>query len=463
MVTVAVLYLVGFATWIYILDGGHIPFGLHDWAEGTGHRLAFLQNAVRQGLLPLHMPDGSALRNITDRFMSIPDTILSPQVLLLGILDLGQFVLANTLLLYTVGMAGLLVLARRLQLSPFSFAIVFLLFSFNGHITDHIVVGNMHWVGYFLLPFFILLVLQSLEQVPGWSWVTEIGLLLTLMFLQGAFHLFVICLIFLLLLALGQPRLGGPALKASAAAVLLSMGRILPAALEVGRFDSAFLSGFASVQQLLASLVEIRVPIQAQVFDVSPLNPLGWWEIDHYVGLVGLAFLLLCGIGLGLRENSRLRQLSVPVFGMLFLSIGRIYRPVNLLGIPLISSQRVSSRFAILTLLFLVVLGARSAQQWIRDSSLSSGKRAGLTALLLLLGHDLWQHLKLWRIRGMYELFPLREVDLTGEYIANHADLPYSIALASGWGVALAALIALVVLARRERKQVAQGRSAGLT
>ena len=137
------LFLAGAVLWAYILNWGEIHFGRGDWAEGTGHRLAFLQNAVRSWQLPLHMPDGSALRNVTDRFMSTPDTILSPQVLLLGVLNLGSFVLANTLLLYAAGFTGMFLLARRLGLSAFAFGVVFVLFSLNGHITDHIVVGHI--------------------------------------------------------------------------------------------------------------------------------------------------------------------------------------------------------------------------------------------------------------------------------------------------------------------------------
>jgi hypothetical protein len=166
----------GAALWGYLLNWGDIPFGLHDWAEGTGHRLAFLQNAVRSGTLPLHMPDGSALRNLTDRFAAIPDTLLSPQVLLLGFMELGPFVLANTLLLYACGFAGLLLVARQLRLSAFAFGLVFFLFNFNGHVTDHIVVGHMHWAGYFLLPYFVLLVLKALDGATGWRWTLTFSL-----------------------------------------------------------------------------------------------------------------------------------------------------------------------------------------------------------------------------------------------------------------------------------------------
>jgi len=454
------IFLAGAVLWAYILNWGEIHFGLGDWAEGTGHRLAFLQNAVRSRQLPLHMPDGSALRNVTDRFMSTPDTILSPQVLLLGVLNLGSFVLANTLLLYAVGFIGMFLLARRLGLSAFAFGVVFVLFSLNGHITDQIVVGHMHWVGYFLLPFFVHLILDAVDGSPSWSWVLKVSLVLFFMFLQGAYHLFVMSLIFLLLCAGSSRRLTGPALVAVSASILLSLGRILPPGLEAGRFDSEFLSGFTSVGQLLTAFVELREPVPEQVFAQSLLSRLGWWEIDHFIGVLGLGFIV--GYGLvypWIKQDAAAvyRILGMPIFAMAFLSIGRIYRVINALGIPLLSSQRVSTRFVVFSLIFLLVLAGRNLQ-----SHLAKATQARLGKLLCLalfgLGlQDLWQHIKLWRVDRMPGLFRNLEVDLTGEFVANHPDPAYAAALGIGWGIALLSLAALIWLSLRNPRLLGVG------
>jgi hypothetical protein len=52
------------------------------------------------------MPDGSALRNVTDRYMALPDVMLAPQMLLLGVMPVGWFVLVNVWLMYTLGLFG---------------------------------------------------------------------------------------------------------------------------------------------------------------------------------------------------------------------------------------------------------------------------------------------------------------------------------------------------------------------
>lgn len=460
------LYGLGLALWGYLLEWGQIPFGLHDWAHGTVHRLAFLQNAARGWNLPLHMPDGSALSNITDRFISVPDTILSPQVLLLRYVDLATFVVLNVAILYSIGFLGLVMLSRKLRLSGFAFGILFFLVMFNGHITDHVVVGHLHWVGYYLLPFFVLLVFEAVEAQPGWFWTLKMGLLLFFIFLQGAFHLYAMSIMFLGFLAFGSWRLLRPIASSVIAGLLLSLGRILPAALVAREFDNEFLSGFTSVGQLLASLVEIPLATPEQALSHTPLSPLGWWEIDHFIGVLGLAFLVTFGLVLAARSRLRRRllgELALPVGAMAFLSVGRVYKLINLTGIPILAGERVATRFFVFPILFLLVLGAINLQDHLEESRPGTARQIGWFAVLGLVAQDLWQHIKLWRVRSIYGLFPNREVDFTGEFVANHADFPYELALAVGWGVALITLAILVVLTVAERKSAAGSTPIGET
>ena len=445
-------FLLGAAIWVYILDLGRIPFDLHDWAEGTGHRLAFLQNAVMEWRLPLHMPDGSALRNVTDRFISTPDVILSPQILALRVLSLGHFVLFNTLLLYAAGFVGMLRLARRLSWSPLVFVVVFLLFSLNGHIVDHIVVGHMHWAGYFLLPFFFESILHLLEGPNVWRWSLGFALILFAIFLQGAYHLFVMCLMFMAALTVGQRRLWRYGLIGGFSSLLVSAVRILPPALEYGKFDSEFLSGFVSVGHVWQALTDLRAPRPELVFSQTPLTTLGWWEFDHYVGWIGLAFLLGFGLVGWLRSEPAERlppALAIPAFIMFFLSIGQTFEPINRMGIPLISSQRVATRFVIFTILTLLLASGTHFQALLSRRKIGNTQFLGVLGLVALLAQDLWQHVKLWRVQRMPELFPNRGIDLSGEFIANHPDPAYGAALVLGLSIGALTLAALAWRARR--------------
>ena len=124
------IFLAGIFLFGVFFNWGNFTVDFHDWAEISAARLAFLQDAVLKGALPLHMADASALRGVTDRFMSIPDMILSPQIQLMRFMDVKMFIFVNILLLYTAGCIGLLRLRKKFSLSLIVTAVVFFLFQF---------------------------------------------------------------------------------------------------------------------------------------------------------------------------------------------------------------------------------------------------------------------------------------------------------------------------------------------
>ncbi len=263
-VWLAGLILAGALLWAKFLNFGDIPMDYLDWAEISGPRLAFLQNAVQTGQLPLHVNESSALRVDTDRLMSVADMILSPQVLLLGVLSIGQFALANILILYAIGAAGLLWLRRRFRLSLLVFTVLFLLFNFNGHILSHLSVGHANWGGgYLLFPWLVVLTFQLLDGGQGWKWVLNLALLLFFMFLNGAFHPYVWAFIFLGLVGICSWKHMGLVVKGLLAALLLSMVRILPIALESGKLGGEFITGYVTLTHLVQAMVLPTPPWEA--------------------------------------------------------------------------------------------------------------------------------------------------------------------------------------------------------
>jgi hypothetical protein len=446
----ASLYLSGLLHWCYFLNWGKIPFDLHDWLE-AGAYFSFLRQAALTNQLPLHI--GSAL-STTDRYLARPDTLISPQAYLLRFLEPGPFTLVNVLILYSVGFVALVLLKKRYSLAPAAFTALFALFNFNGHITAHYAVGHSEWIGYFFLPFFVLLILRALEgEKPGWRWVLLISLTLFAITLQGAFHFFLWCLIFLLAWGVFTPKYLLPAVKAIAASLLLSLFRLLPPAVEFIGGGKGFISGFPTVTDIFAALVVLKYPAEALA---SPFKSLGWWEVDTYVGLIGLAFLLYFGVYRTWRKQSPVRALLVPIAVLTFLSIGKIYSLINHLPIPLSDSERVSSRFFILPVVALIILAAFNFQEFLTERG-----RRGLSerilnlGLLILMGHDLLQHSRIWRVTNMYKLFPSTPADIHASVI-NHPDPVYVTMLAVGAAGTLLTLIVLLVLSLRERRQEAR-------
>lgn len=442
------LFALGIVVWGSFLNWGAFQFDRHDWTQ-EGPRYAFLRQALLEGQLPLHIQSQLAA---TDRFLALPDAVSAPQVVLLRWLQPAQFVLINTLLLYTLGFIGLLLLRRRYGWSPITFAAAFLLFSFNGNLSAHIGVGHSMWMSAFLLPYFVLLVLRLLEGESGWRWVLWMALLQAAIFAQGGFHFVTWCLMLLLMLAVFERRRAKMLLAAVVFSLLLNLGRILPSALEYASQDRRFISGFFSVTDMLSGFVTLVYPPQAlQGMHAS----LPWWEVDFYTGLAGFAFLLVFGIGLAWKNRQRLpaaayRGLFAALLVMVVLSLGKVYEPINRLPIPLADAERVSSRFMLLPVVFLIVLAANQLEAWLRSREWSAWWAGTGLAALLVMGHDLLQHARLWRVEAMAQVFPSTAVDIRAGVI-NHADPPYLTALAVGTVVALISGVILVALARKSR------------
>jgi hypothetical protein len=360
-VWLAALYLGGLLHWGYFFNWGRVPFTLDDWTQ-TGTYFNFLSRAALHNRLPLQI--GSTLVS-TDRYLARPDTLFSPQAYLLRFIGPGTFMLVNTLILFTAGCVGLLLLRKRYKLAPAAFGVLFLLFNFNGHITAHLAVGHSEWVGYFLLPFFVLLVLKLVDgENAGWGWVLGVSLTLFFIFLQGAFHFFLWCLIFLAALGIFYPKYFKPAAQAILFSGLLSLVRILPPALEYFKGGPAFISGFTSVTDMLSALVVLHAPSEALS---GPFSALPGWEADTYLGFIGAALLAYFGIYRTWRGGGQVTALFAPALVLVFFSIGKVYLVINQLPVPLVNSERVPSRFLILPVVVLLTLGCIQLQRFLDE------------------------------------------------------------------------------------------------
>jgi hypothetical protein len=442
-----VLYLAGIIHWCLFLNWGKVPFDLHDWTQ-TGAYFSFLRQAFLTNQLPLHI--GSALAE-TDRYLAQPETLISPQAYLLRFLEPGLFTLVNVLILYSVGFIGLLLLKKRYKLALAAFSVLFLLFNFNGQITAHYAVGHREWTGYFFLPFFVLLLLKVLEgEKPGWKWILFVSLTLFAIMLQGAFHFVLWCVIFLLAWGLFSPKKYlVPAIMAILFSLMLSLFRLLPPAVEYLGGGKAFISGFPTVTDLFSAMVVIKYPAEALS---SPFKSLGWWELDTYIGLIGLAFLIYFGVYRTWRKGSTTNTLLAPIAVVTFLSIGQIYSVISQLPLPLADSERISSRFFILPLVVLITLGSIHLQEYLVSLGCRSFvERIFSLCVLILMAHDLFQHSRIWRVTNMYSLFNSTPADIRSKVI-NHPDPLYYGALAIGAAGTLITFLVLLILSLRERR-----------
>ncbi len=467
------LLLLGLRRWGVFFSWGNLPFDFLDWGEVTGPRYAILQDAITRGVLPLHVGNTTATRGVTDRFFSIADMPFSPQLVLLRFVEMGVYLFYDAILFYLIGFVGLLLLFRRFRLSPFVFSILFFLFNFNGNVVAHYAVGHSIWTGYFLFPFFVLLVWNLVEgaqdgqQSAGWRWVLAFALLSLAVLLQGGLHKWVWMLIFLGVLGMFNWRLLKPVILGGLASVLVALPRLLPPSLALDDITQEYLGGFPTVTELFTNMILLRDPDRAMVAK-SFVFPLNAWEVDYFIGLAGLAVIVIFGIVLPLRHNrSRISvavQILIPSLVLTVLSIGMLYGSlISRFPIPPFTGERVTARIFLLPLVFFMVMAAVWMQRAI-DGAWREGRPAFFwqQALALLLPwviqHDLQRHMEAWRVRyldGLVHLFPKMAFDPAQHTVANHADPVYTNLMIGGLAVAVPVLILLVVMAVREGRRAA--------
>jgi len=450
LVFLILVFAAGALHWVFFLNQGDMTFKPHDWAKEYTY-YSILKGALESGRIPFHT---SVIFQETRRFLALPEVNLSPQVLLLPLMDVGTFVLVNTLIMYTVGFAGCLMIRNRYGLSPMAFAVLFMLFNFNGHLTAHIGVGHSMWTAYFLLPFFFL---YTLDIAGGkdrtWSAI-KLGFVLFVMILQGGFHIFAWAMAFLALLAIFNWRLWKPVIYAAASGLLLSAFRLIPAAFALAGKSEKFIWSYPTVRDLLDALVTIR---QHSPERLKPWGTTGWWEYDIYLGVLGLALVAYFGIYLRFRkkpelEDCRFRALDLPILTLATFSISYFHAFLTRIPLPLIRSQRVASRFIIIPVVFLVFIAAIRLQRVLGTTRRSVKFYVASIIGLVVMALSFVDHSFIWSVARLQRIYRDKVVDLSVPEIIAVPDSSYTSMLMLGAIISLASLAAFVYLALRRRK-----------
>ncbi|KJR40300.1 hypothetical protein MCHI_003799 [Candidatus Magnetoovum chiemensis] len=419
------LYLIGIAHWLYFYNKGNLSFNSYDWVKDYMF-FQIIQQSMLERVIPYHV---SLVFQGTNRFLALPETVLSPQILALPYMTAGNFIVFHTVFLYTVGFLGSLMIKRKYKLSILPFTLIFLIFNFNGYIISHLAVGHTMWNGYFLLPFFFLYVLELIDSNSKPKTWIKLAISLFALMLQGSLHIYIWCLMFLIILAISNGQYAGVVIKTILISILLSFFRLLPAAITFWNRRSGFASGYPSLRELFDGLTLIRDHTHTALGGAFG-GSLGWWEYDVYVGLVGLAFLLYFGIAVRFRKDhglSEYKALDYPMVILAILSLNSIYYFIYNLPIPLINSERVSSRFIIIPIIMLTFISGIRMQQmmcFIREKPLLKLIVAcGVIELWLVLA----THTRQWRVSVVERSFTDSYNFTTAIYKSNEPLYLYSI------------------------------------
>ncbi len=395
------LYLVGILHWANFYNYGRTrSFAPGDWPQEYYYETV-LHEMVTSFKIPYYI---SYPYHDTIRFLAVPEINLSPQILLLRSLPISQFVMINILFLYTLGYLGCLRIKKKYSLSLFSFAIFYFLFNFNGHITSHLSVGHP-WGGYFLLPFFLLYLLELAENKPSPFPVIKLSLVLFAILLQGSFHLFNRCLLFLVVTLLFNWQLLNPVLGTLVLTAFLSLFRLLPGMFSLYKIQPVYITGYRSLRDVWDALTLLKMPQNEYIGGILQ-GYQSWWEYDMYIGVIGLAIILYCGIYWRFQKGfesttQKFRFLDNPCLTFFILSLSYFYFLILELHLPFLRVERVPSRFILLPVLFLLFISVVRIQERIAWFTQNRTTTVLSLAGLMQLGFALATHSFYWRIMSI--------------------------------------------------------------
>jgi hypothetical protein len=403
----ATLFGLGVLHWLYVfgfLTPGFpgMSFTVADWPKEVRYYVA-LQQALVDGRIPYYV---SRSIQETRKFLANPEVPWTPDLVLRRYVGIEVFLVLKVLLWYAAGFSGLLLIRRRHALDLLPFTFLFLLFAGNGHIVAHLAIGHSMWTGYFLLPFVFVYLMDILEDDARRA-PLKLAIVFFLMLLQGSLHVFAWCVLLVVLAAAFRRRAWKPLAVALAWTAALGVCRLLPAAVVLfGKLEQVFISGYPSAGDLLAALVSVRpitYPRRGGLF-----GTLNWWEFDAYLGVVGLAWLLWFGMVLAFTRplDRRFAALAGPLAVMALLSLDDLYAPINRLGVPLLSGERVSSRLLIVPIVFLLPAAAVRMQRVLEASPRGGLLRGAALAGAIATAAGLAAHSHTWSLPVLERSWP---------------------------------------------------------
>lgn len=379
-----------FNLWASFLNPGMI-YRTGDWQKEYDY-YSVIKQAVTEGTAPYHI---SAKYQTTDRFLAIPETDFSPQIILLKWLDIREYMRLNLLLLFLLGFVGLILLAKKFKLGFLTFSFLALIFFLNGHIVSHLSGGHYMWVGYFLLPYFFLFLLNFTEEASPAA-AAKLALSIFFIFITGGFHIAVWCMLLLLLTGLFNKKLLNPALFSLGLAALLLSFRLLPSLITYYEKAGSQVRGFYSFYIVLESLIVMHGPDFQPAFRNWQRS---WTEYNAYIDIVGLAVILFFGIYLSFKNRNKKDSFRPFYWPLAIIAIMTLSK-FGWMPVPPFNSEKVATRMLIIPLLFLAVVSAARLQDYLLRKQKSAAIIVFSVVLLVMLFTSLYFNMELWKPAG---------------------------------------------------------------
>jgi len=446
--------LSGTLFWIYYFNEGHILFVSYDWVKENAY-LSTLRNALTETTLPWYWNE--AFYHSTNKFLSNPEFIATPDILILPWVSNGTFVIIHTLMFYYIGILGMILWMKKLRIGLLPMLFFGLLFSFNGYISAHLSVGHFQWTGYFMLPLFLLLLyeflLRSEKEKFSVTPSLVMGSILGILFLNGSVHIAVWCIIFMILTILWDWKIYINVLVSIFIGLFLGAGRLIPAVLWFPQ-KSNFISGYPDFQTFIDSFTVIHEHNYPSIGGI--FGTLGWWEYNIYIGFVAFIMIVFT-IGWTLKKQMYPKKFKPLLAASLILavfSLGNVFSLISNLPIPFSNIERVSSRFIAISFVLLLIFSSFGVQKILSSGSFKT--KFSFSIALFFIAYELYLHSSRWKIIAIESSF--KHIQQPVLSIVDHPDMFYHAVVTISWILSFTTLFMicskLFVLRRKYTLQV---------
>ena len=438
-VLVLFLYSMGFACWICFFNSGNLSLKAFDWLK-EGLYLDTLRNALTNGVIPWNWD--KPFYFATKKILANPEIVLTPDILLLPLLNNGIFITVHVLLMYSFGFVGSFIIAKKMRISLVAFIFFWLLFNFNGYIIAHLAVGHFEWTGYFLLPFFFIIFFKLVKLSESGSNINLglslfMSLLLFLLFLNGSVHIAIWCCMFMMITAIWKWSLFPNIVIAIFGGALLALGRLLPAALWFPAKYLSFNEGYTGLSSFFKAMTDYTYHFN--------------WESNIYIGWSGFIYLTI-GI---LFAFNRKRFLSLKPFLFtaiifLILSYSNNYQILTKIGIPFAFVERAPTRFIVMPFLLLLIISMKGGDKLFSSKPMIIKIDALIFIPLIIYG--LFVGSKFWWLVHFEQ--PFKNVTKPLRSIVPYISRTYAYDVFASWSFSVISLITIVIILFNCRKSL---------
>lgn len=437
------LFIIGIIYWILFFNAGNLTLDAYDWVKESAY-LNSLRDAQIDMVIPWKWSE--PFYHNTQSFLANPEIVLTPDIILLRWIPNSFFIILHIIIFYSVGFFGSILIAKKLNISLISFFVFWLVFNFNGYLTAHIAVGHFQWTGYFLIPFFLIILSKFLMDSQNTSSVNitnafSMAILLGVLFLNGSLHIAVWCCMFMTIALFARWAMFSNVATAIIMGCLLSFGRLLPAALWFPH-NGFFIAGYPSFGTFLDAFI-----ISHRHDFTMDIRALGWWEYDVYIGYSAFIILGICFVFALFRKKVTIQIPFLVASGVfLLLSFGNSYNIITKI-IPYALIERVSSRFIVMPFILFLITAMIGL-----DEFFSLWPKSSKVAILIVLPFvviEIFLNSIYWRVNHLEQSFLVLTrpiLSLTPNY-----NQTYAVSVYLSWSVSFLSLIIILVLLFRNR------------